>query len=68
MPAPIRSGPGRITGWLRRAWVGLDYAQRRMLELKMGIPSGATRRSRGRVDELEAWYALEAREPSHGLE
>jgi hypothetical protein len=68
MPTPIRSGPGRIIGWVRDAWVELEYAQRRLFELRTGIPSGATRRCRVRIDELEAWYALEARKPSHRRE
>ena len=59
----------RIAERLRRAWVEMDYAQRRMFELRTGVASlPATRRRRdvSSVEDLEALYALKARDPDVG--
>jgi hypothetical protein len=56
---------GRIIERVRRSWTEIEYAQRRMFELKTGIVLPATRR-RTHIEELEALYALEAREPDGG--
>jgi hypothetical protein len=57
--------PSRVGGMIervRRSWTEIEYAQRRMFELRTGIVFPATRR-RPHIEELEALYALEAREP-----
>jgi hypothetical protein len=57
--------PARVGGMIervRRSWTEIEYAQRRMFELRTGIVLPATRRGT-HVEELEALYALEAREP-----
>jgi hypothetical protein len=49
---------------LRRARAQMSYAQRRMFELRTGLLlTPAPHRGRGRVDNLEALFALEARDP-----
>lgn len=60
--------PSRVGGMIervRRSWTEIEYAQRRMFELRTGIVLPATRR-RTHIEELEALYALEAREPGRG--
>ena len=55
--------PSRVGGMIervRRSWAEVEYAQRRMFELRTGIVVPATRR-RTHIEELEALYALEAR-------
>ncbi len=53
----------RMVEWLRRSWAEIDYAERRMFELRTGtwLPMTTTRPDR--IEDLEALYALEAREP-----
>jgi hypothetical protein len=49
----------RAIGCVKRIWGELDYAERRMLELRTGIPfTAATKRAEAirLVDELEALY------------
>jgi hypothetical protein len=44
----------------KRVWEELDYAQRRLLEIRTGIPFGEDdkrARRRAEIDELEALYA-----------
>lgn len=51
---------GRITGRIGSVLAELDYAQRRLLEIRTGVPMfGPGRRQRvaSTVDELEALYA-----------
>ena len=60
---PCRGG-GMIER-VRRSWAGIEYAQRRIFELGTGIVLPATRR-RTHIDDLEALYTLEAREPDAG--
>jgi hypothetical protein len=58
----------RIMTWLRDTWAEMDYAQRRLVELRTGIPALGIARERADIDELEAVYALPPREPEHGLD
>ncbi len=63
-PTTTKSRAGRIVGRATQIWAELDYAQRRLLEIRTGIPQ-LTRQERptaGSVSELEALYALEQRE------
>ncbi len=51
---------------VRQSWAEMNYAQRRMFELRTGISMPETpQRTHGRrqIEELEALYALAAREP-----
>jgi len=58
----------RIIAWLRDTWAELDYAQRRMIELNMVTPPLWLPPGRSSVDELEALFALPAREPDDEFE
>jgi len=52
----------RTIGRLKEIWAELDYAQRRLLEIRTGVPLLAhTERAsvRRTIDELEALYAHE---------
>jgi hypothetical protein len=68
MRIPIKSRADRAVAWLRDIWVELDYAQRRMFELRTGIPPRQPPPRRTPIDELETLYSLEAREPGHRLD
>jgi hypothetical protein len=62
MTTSILSRLRRIFSHVMETWTELDYAQRRLLEIRTGIPSLTPPKrpkiSR-RVSELEALYALE---------
>ena len=58
----------RIIAWLRDTWAELDYAQRRMIELRMVTPTLRIPPERSAIDELEALYALPARDRDDGFE
>jgi hypothetical protein len=62
MSTSILSRLRRIFSRVTQTWTELDYAQRRLLEIRTGIPNltppKRPRISR-RVSELEALYALE---------
>lgn len=48
---------------LKNAWVDMDYAQQRLVEIRLGIPpeqSARQRNERARIEELEALYRLQA--------
>ncbi|HUA47634.1 MAG TPA: hypothetical protein VMA77_20525 [Solirubrobacteraceae bacterium] len=49
----------RVIGRVRRVWAELGYAQRRLFEIRTGIPARPERRPRisRSVDELERLYA-----------
>ena len=49
----------RVARRAKRIWSEMDYAQRRMFELRTGVPARADRRPRisRSVDELERLYA-----------
>ena len=56
----------RLIARMRRSWAEMDYAQRRMFELRTGISLLETpqrARARPQIEELEAVYALVARDP-----
>jgi hypothetical protein len=63
-----RSRARRIAAWLREVWDEVDYAQRRMLELQMGIAPRRIPSQCSELDHLEAVFRLPAREPEHGLD
>ena len=58
----------RIVAWLRDTWAELDYAQRRMIERRMVTPTLRIPPDRSAIDELEALYALPARDRDDGFE
>lgn len=48
---------------LKNAWADMDYAQRRLVEIRVGIPpkeSIRQRNERARIEQLEAIYRLQA--------
>jgi hypothetical protein len=62
MSTPILSRLRRIFSRVTQTWAELDYAQRRLLEIRTGIPNltpPKRRRISRSVSELEALYALE---------
>lgn len=49
---------------LKNAWADMDYAQRRLVEIRLGIPperSARRRKERAQIEELEALYRQQAR-------
>ncbi len=68
MRTTTRPRVSRIIAWLRDTWAELDYAQRRMIELNLAIPALRPPPDRADVNELEALYALPAREPDDAFE
>lgn len=68
MRTRVISRASRIIAWLRETWDEMDYAQRRLIELRTAIPSLRVPPMCVEADELEAMYALPSREPDHGLE
>ena len=55
----------RLIGRIRHTWAELDYAQRRLLEIRTGIPSLAQperARLRGSTGKLEALWIESDRE------
>lgn len=67
MPAlTMAARVSRMIARMRRSWAEMNDAQRRMFELRTGISVRQTlqRADAGpQIEELEALYALEAREP-----
>lgn len=63
-PITTKSRAGRIVGRATQIWAELDYAQRRLLEIRTGTPqlTRQQRRTAGSLSEPEALYALEQRE------
>ena len=52
----------RNIGRLKEVWRELDYAQRRLLEIRTGVPFTKERSATGRRgDELETLYRLPSR-------
>jgi hypothetical protein len=62
MRTRVTSGASRIIRWLRETWDEMDYAQRRLIELRTGVPSLPVPSVRSEVGELEALYALPSRD------
>lgn len=52
------SRAARIARRLRRTWGDMDYAQRRMFELRTGVSARPSRRSKISVEDLERLYHL----------
>jgi hypothetical protein len=63
----LRADAARLVRWLRDTWAEVDYAQRRMTELQLGIPPAGPPAESSEREELERVYALPSREPDHGL-
>ena len=62
MSTSILSRLRRIFSRVTQTWAELDYAQRRLLEIRTGIPNLTPPKRPGisqSVSELEALYALE---------
>jgi hypothetical protein len=51
----------RTIGRVKELWAEFDYAQRRLLEVRMGVPMLPSERPKmaASIDELEALYAFE---------
>jgi hypothetical protein len=65
MRTKVTSRASKIIAWLRETWAEMDYAQRRMIELRAGVPLPRVPPVRAEADQLEALYALPSREPDH---
>jgi len=63
-----KSRARRMIAWLRDTWGEVDYAHRRMIELRFGAPPRRMPMTRSGVDDLEALYRLPDRDPGHDLE
>jgi hypothetical protein len=68
MRTRVISRASRIIAWLRETWDEMDYAQRRLIELRTGVPMLRVPSVRSEVDELEDLYALPSRDPEHDRE
>ncbi|MBV8989396.1 MAG: hypothetical protein JO372_12630 [Solirubrobacterales bacterium] len=63
MTSTTDSATTRAIRWCKEFWAEFDYAQRRALEIRLGVPLGArgeSLRERALIEELEALYAYEA--------
>ena len=67
MSTRLSAGAARLVRWLRDTWAEVDYAQRRMIELQLGIPPQRVPSESSESEALERVYALPSREPDHGL-
>ena len=65
MRTRVISRARRIIAWLRETWDEMDYAQRRMFEMRTAIPSLRVPSVSSEVDELEALYALPSCDREH---
>jgi hypothetical protein len=68
MRTRLSAGAALLVRWLRDGWAEVDYAQRRMIELQLGIPPARLPADSSEREELEMMYALPAHEPDHGLQ
>ena len=61
----IMTHASRTFGHIRDAVSDMNYAQRRLLEIRLGMPPrrNVGRRARLQIEELEALYQLEPRTP-----
>jgi hypothetical protein len=62
----LRSGGRGLIRWLRHEWAEINYAQRRLFEIKTGLPvltDAPTPDQQSLIDELEALYSLPSRQP-----
>ncbi|HTP20667.1 MAG TPA: hypothetical protein VMJ65_13740 [Solirubrobacteraceae bacterium] len=67
MRREVTSHASRIIVWLRETWAEMDYANRRMIELRTGSPLLMPPAGR-QIDELEALYALPSQEADRDAE
>lgn len=58
----IKTSAQRTIVRLKAAWADMNYAQRRLLDIRVGLPHEDSARD-ARTKELEALYRLQAREP-----
>jgi hypothetical protein len=68
MQSRTRSRVGRTISWLRETWAEMEYAQRRLIELTVVVPTQPIFPEPSGIDKLEAIYSLPAREPDDRLE
>jgi hypothetical protein len=64
----LPSGGRILIRWLRHEWAEIDYTQRRLFEIRTGVVVSTNARSpqqQSLIEELEALYALPARDPGH---
>lgn len=61
MRATTGSRVTQTIGRVKELWAEFDYAQRRLLEVRMGVPMLPSERPKiaASIDELDALYALE---------
>lgn len=67
MNPAIESRASRTIGRIKQIWSEFDYAQRRLFEIRTGIPSIAPEKgpmARDQIDELERLYAYRGQRPS----
>jgi hypothetical protein len=67
MRREVTSHASRIIVWLRETWAEMDYANRRMIELRNRSPLLMPPAGR-QIDELETLYALPSQEPARDAE
>lgn len=67
MRTKVTSHASLIIVWLRETWAEMDYANRRMIELRTGTPLLMPPAGR-QIDELETLYALPSQEPARNAE
>ncbi len=63
MTSTTDSRTTRMIRWCKEFWAEFDYAQRRQLEIRLGVSLsalGENPRARALIEELEALYAYEA--------
>jgi hypothetical protein len=65
MRTKLTSRASKIIAWLRETWAEMDYAQRRMIDLRAGVPPLRVPPVGAEVDQLEALYVLPSRDPDH---
>ena len=62
MATATKTGLGQTIKRVKRAWAEMDYAQRRLFEIRTGIPASGrdeAARPATTVDELETLYELD---------
>ena len=62
MATATKSGVRKATKRVKRVWAEMDYAQRRLFEIRTGVPAvDRDQPTPTSVDDLEALYELEDR-------
>jgi len=64
MKTPIASRATRTIDWIKELWAEFDYAQRRLLEVRLGVPvlPSEPPKIAVSIDELETLYELKTRD------